>query len=264
MKYPSADARLVSFSQSPDSAIRIKATEALVDTMSHDHNAIAAMMKDPKVNVRRTVAKLMAKSNSSKITKALEMALTDSDMEVRKNAAVSLGKKGSVSSVGQLMAALKEEPVGSVRKKILEAIVKVSDKPKMVRLCTESLRDDDIAVRHAAAKALGESDTEFAVFPLVEVLQDSSLGIQKEAALALGNLKDVLGLGPLFEALESKNQNVREGAAEALKKITGKDIGPDPKLWKEAKKEMFLSDIKEVGKIFSIPVITALAVVFII
>ena len=79
-----------------------------------------------------------------------------------------------------------------------------------------ALRDEDVAVRIWAAKALGELRDARALGPLSVALNDTSILVRIRATEALGELRDVRAVEPLIRALEDRRGFVRQYAAEAL------------------------------------------------
>lgn len=92
-----------------------------------------------------------------------------------------------------------------------------------------SLKKDKESIRAIAAMALGFTDDERAVAPLVEALRDPDLAVRINAALALGQLgKDSTPVQPLADALQTdKDADMRSAAGYALSTVLrpGQDRG---------------------------------------
>lgn len=91
--------------------------------------------------------------------------------------------------------------------------------PDEVSLQMRRLRDREISVRAAAAKALGKSGQAEAVAPLVGALQDEEMQVRFCAAWALWHLADVRAVEPLCAALGDSVSDVRSAAAFALGRL---------------------------------------------
>jgi hypothetical protein len=79
-----------------------------------------------------------------------------------------------------------------------------------------ALRDENAAVRAAAARALGTRGKEAPIEPLVEALKDREWRVRTAAALALGRLKNQTPVEPLLPVLHDENASVRAAAVWAL------------------------------------------------
>jgi HEAT repeat protein len=165
----------------------------------------------------------------------LTNALKDEKSEVRKVAAEVLGKIGWLPDAGANGVAY------WVAKKEWARCVMIGE--PAVEPLTNALKDDDVGVREAAAKALGEIGAP-AMEPLIAALTDKHEDVRWIAAEALdkiGWLPDERANGaaywvakrewdqcvmigapaaePLIDVLQDKAKDVRWAAAEALDKI---------------------------------------------
>lgn len=78
------------------------------------------------------------------------------------------------------------------------------------------LRRGTVAIRAAAARALGAIGDRAAVLPLLEVLRDDDLLLRAEAISALGELKDESAVPALAVFLRGADPRLREACARAL------------------------------------------------
>jgi HEAT repeat protein len=98
----------------------------------------------------------------------------------------------------------------------------------------DRLRDQNPWVRYAAATALGEIGAERFRERLEEVLAaDESEDVRRAAACALGLMGAQDTVRALYLALGDPSEGVRFHAHRALVRITGKDLGEDPRDWRE-------------------------------
>jgi HEAT repeat protein len=86
-----------------------------------------------------------------------------------------------------------------------------------VTVLTESLTDDDPAIRRAAARGLGETRDVRAVGPLMALCADDPDTTVRLAALgSLAMIDDNAALPAYEDALKDEDELIRQGAAEAL------------------------------------------------
>ena len=63
-------------------------------------------------------------------------------------------------------------------------------------------------------------------------LVDERPGVRREAALTLGRLRDGESTEGLLELLDDENEGVRKSALWALREVSGRDLGEDPRRWR--------------------------------
>ena len=173
------------------------------------------------------------------------------DPEARAAAALALGGILDESVLAALAEAALNDPNGLVRKAAIQAVAMsdfetlagiladhedlamkvaaahalgVKEDPNALGPLTQALLGDlEPEVRAAAAEALGALGDERALLPLAQALindLDSEGGVRASAALALGELGQTAAVPPLAGALESDaNAGVREAAAAALEEL---------------------------------------------
>lgn len=78
----------------------------------------------------------------------------------------------------------------------------------------------------------GIADSRFTE-PLIIALNDQDWYVRKEAAKGLGKMKESRAIEPLIASFGDEKRYIGRDAIEVLKKITGKDLGEDPKKWQE-------------------------------
>jgi HEAT repeat protein len=90
----------------------------------------------------------------------------------------------------------------------------------------QALGDEDIDVRRAACRALGEIGDRQAVPPLIQALRDWSSYVRVAACEALGQIGDPQALPHLIQALEDENEDedVSWAAREAVEQIEAKQF----------------------------------------
>ena len=120
-------------------------------TISADLAAVYQREEDPLM--RAEIVHAIGVCRTEAASSVLELAIGDSDSDVRVAACESLGERGSPETVGMLTRALSS--------------------------------DLDIDVRVAAARALGETGETAAVAPLGRVLEDRDPALQHQAVVSL-------------------------------------------------------------------------------
>ena len=138
------------------------------------------------------------------------------DWEVRRNAAMALGKIKDERAVQPLEYALVDK-AEYVRGSAVRALAKMGRADPAV--LKHSLSDESVFVRWETTRALGESGDPQAVEPLLEALDDERVYVRRGAAWALGEIGDARAVGPLTKIAQDKGNRIREIAAEALDRI---------------------------------------------
>ncbi len=96
-----------------------------------------------------------------------------------------------------------------------------------------SLQDEEWKVRKQAVEVLGQMKDSYALEPLTEALQDQVPEVRARAAYALGAMGEEYSVEPLILALQDQDSSVRRASAAALTRITGQDLGEDPRRWQK-------------------------------
>jgi HEAT repeat protein len=145
------------------------------------------LMFDPEVAVRRAAALTLGHLADAEVVPQLCNALSsDSDWEVRRNAAKSLALHANPVAIAPLEAAL-EDDHWQVRKFSLQALQKIP------------------------------ADRSLPVF--IKALTDEYSDVRRDAAIALGILKNQAALNPLQQALDDPDRDVCIFAKRAIQSI---------------------------------------------
>jgi len=150
--------------------------------------------------------------------KAFAEVLDDEQPELRMAAATGLGRVGDPSVTGALAKRL-SDPDPRVRERSAKACGRIGD-PRAVDPI-ESLieRDGKVAVRQAAAEALGEIETEGALSVLLGAGDDPSESVRRVIADSLGQFGSVQPVDTLVEYLEDESETVRRTAMFSMVEI---------------------------------------------
>jgi HEAT repeat protein len=177
---------------------------------------------------------------------SLIAALKDEDNDVREASAVTLLEIGA-PAVKALIVALKDE---SVHVTVAEVLSGIGD-TRAVEPLIAALRDDDWAMREAAAEALEHLDWQPeeseagagywivkrqwdrcaqigapAVKPLIAALKDGDENSRRGIAQALGEIGDPRAVEPLIATLKDKDEGVREAIIRALAQVGTSAVEP--------------------------------------
>jgi HEAT repeat protein len=193
--------------------------------------AIAAGLKDERVNVRAGAAEALGRIGSAaqSATPFLVAALDDKAPEVRRAAAEALGRIGGDAEEIRLALQSKltdeSEPV---RFHAAEALIRLDPKQQnALEALVKGLKDAEDPVRARAAAALGKMGPHAkpAWSPLAETLaKDTNPAVRSVSAKSLGRIDPLAAVPLLIAALRDPEVQVRNAAAEALG-----DIGPAAK-----------------------------------
>jgi len=186
----------------------------------------ATGLKDPRANVRRLTAEILARLHNPTVEPDLINALTDSDDLARWQVVVALESCGSQQAVGPLSLRLKDSSA-RVRRTAAGVLAKVGD-ATVLPLLVAALDDQDWQTRAAAANALAalaeklDGDRTALANTILAKLKPGDLAlIMAMHALGLGN--DERALTGLVNALIGNNQ---EAAICAKQAIVGLRITP--------------------------------------
>ena len=155
-----------------------------------------------------------AKPLDDRVISAFIGALDDAEADVRRSAAIGLGRDGVERAVGPLSEALSDSDVG-VREAAAGALGRIGSEdavPGLVR----ALRDDEPRVAVLAAAALGRMRSEAAVPGLSAALDHDTAEVRAQIVHALGRIRSSAAVGGLVIALGDAEPDVRMAAAGAL------------------------------------------------
>ena len=151
---------------------------------------------------------------SKRATPALIKALADDNAEVRKAAAVALGK-GMSESAADALAGLFEDADFEVRMMAAKALGDIPS-DHAADILIKVARTADSLTQMNAIDALGRMRCERAVDDIVGFLQHEVRLLRITAAHALGQIRSGRSGEALIEAMKDKEEGVRQCAAQAL------------------------------------------------
>lgn len=162
----------------------------------------------------------------------IQVALDDSDLSIRREALLALGRLGTPEADDLLLWYL-HEPDVTMRAHSVEAIGQPSGTGRAV-LLRQALRDPDSRVRLAAVEALGRAGGAEATSELTRLLDDERDGeVLISVALVMSRLKEFGAVRQMLDlALYCPNATVRMQMLVALADLLG-ESGGFHKLWRE-------------------------------
>ena len=162
----------------------------------------------------------------------IRAALDDSDMALRREALLALGRLGTPEAMDLLRWHL-YEPDGATRAQSVEAIgsTRASDRASLLR---RALHDQDSRVRRAAVEAIGRWGDQAAAEDLRHLLTDEhNAEVLASAATALSRLREFGAVREMLDlALQSANGTVRSQMLVALADLLG-ETGDFQNLWRQ-------------------------------
>jgi len=133
----------------------------------------------------------------------------------------------------QLATQIRTEPDPIVRKAIQETIAEYST-PLAHDVLIAGLNDDDLDVRLACCRKLGERADPSSVQVLRRVLEnDDELDARLAAVDALGEIATTESVAALGVALKDRDPAMQYAGVQSLQAISGLDLGNDVQSWRE-------------------------------
>lgn len=241
---------------------RVKAIRMASEVRSPESiRAITAMLGDPHLRVRREALRALSGLSDPETVACLSRAAKTSGEMVRAGAVETLGRSGAAGASEPLLAALRDGSP-SVRVSALGALKSLDDAAAADAVAGR-LKDGSWAVRAAAVEALAEidpgsarerllpclSDPEYqvriaaverlprlapdrAVETLKKALVDSAWQVRVAAVETIESLRRPDAIPLLIDRLGVEKGRLRADLLRALRALTGRDIGLNPKGWK--------------------------------
>jgi beta-lactamase regulating signal transducer with metallopeptidase domain len=179
--------------------------------------ALVTALRDSDAEVRRAAANSLGQLDDKRAVPALLAALKDADAEVRQQSAWALGQLEDHRAVSGLAAALTDGNV-DVRRKAAWALGQLNDESAASAL-TAALHDADADVRKTSAWSLGQLELRTAPPALIEALKDSDADVRRTAAWALSEMGDARAVPALRLMLNDADADARRNAIHALGQI---------------------------------------------
>ena len=173
---------------------------------------------DADINVRANALEALAELGDDQV-EALAVEALEGDDAVLRKAALRMLASPLYSGAVQAVAASLGAPEVEERELALSTMLAMNT-PEAVLHIEPAIRDEESAVRSAAAFALGKMRQVGGIPLLAELLeQDSSWQVRANAAQSLGMIGDRSAATALKAALDDEDERVRTTAQNALDKL---------------------------------------------
>ncbi len=193
---------------------------------------LGQLLEDPSADVRRTAALSLGKIAHLDGIPFLTNGLSDEDSQVREFSAWGLGQMGadlSDPAVFGLINALGDN-VQAVKRSVASALGQAEPQKDRVQLLKEILAISEAHTRIAVIQVLTDFDTPSAYEVIVPALKDPDPRVRQSAVSGLGELADRRAVPQLRKRLlKDSDQGVRTEAAFRLGKLGDTDDIPSLK-----------------------------------
>lgn len=164
-----------------------------------------------RVDLRDEIVEALVRHGSATV-ELLISQLTAEDLEVRRAAAVALGRIGDASATPALVSALSDEPVAI---DAANALAQIGD-PEAVDGLLNLLGNDDAPVRQAAVSALNSILPPSMSKRIIPLLHDRDPNVRESAVKIVGYFGYPEAAGALIELSRDENERVRVASIEHL------------------------------------------------
>ncbi len=202
--------------------LRGEIIEALVRHGSATVELLISQLTAQDLEVRRAAAVALGRIGNSSATAALINALTDKPVAVE--AANALGQIGDPAAVDGLLNLIGDEDA-SVRQAAVSALNSILP-PSMSERIIPRLHDPDPNVRESAVKIAGYFGYRDAAGALIELSRDEDERVRIAAIEHLPFAEDERAVRVVVQALKEETPNVRAAAARALGNMDGAEVLP--------------------------------------
>ena len=203
-----------------------------MEPRQHNANSLVPVLvellkEDPSPDIRRTAALSLGKVADSNGIPALTVSLKDPDSLVRKYSAWSLGKmetKLPKDSALALIMALGDSSL-EVKQAAATALANVVPEEELVNLLRQVLAISETSTRRSVVQALSELEIPSAYQVFLAAVKDADPRVRQIAISGLGELADSRALIVFRKyLLNDPDEGVRTEAAFRLGKLGGKMI----------------------------------------
>ena len=200
--------------------LRDEVIQALVRHGPATLKLLIAQLSAEDLEVRRSAAVALGRIGDSRATSALVTTLSDQSLTI--DAVNALGQIGDPNAADGLLKLIGSEDA-SIRQAAVSAVNSVMP-PSMSQRIIPLLHDLDPNVRESAVKIAGYFGYPDAAGALVELCRDENERVRCAAIEHLPFVEDERAFGVLAQALKDETPNVRAAAARALGNMDGPQV----------------------------------------
>jgi len=176
----------------------------LMEAVLHEDNSVRLSAEEALSNIPHALP-----------VNYLLKALRNEKMDIKRFAALQLGRTGADEAVIPLVEALHDKDY-FVQRYAAESLIDL-DKPQSISLITPNLKDDNEIVRAISTYILSNITlNKESLYPLIDALNDRDVVVRLYAADALGKLKDSRAIESLLKSLKDGEPVVRLYTVRAL------------------------------------------------
>lgn len=185
---------------------------------------LIALLDDPQPDIRRTAALSLGKISDPQGMSALVSSLSDPDEEVRQWSAWALGNIADSLNQEALIALVQHiaDPSDSVRQAVVLALRQTTISEEVMHVLAEAYTISTHATQLTIIQALAQFEFPFSYALFIQALESSDPVIRQAAISGLGELGDPRGLLVMrTHLLQDSHTGVRSEAAFRLGKLGG-------------------------------------------
>jgi len=181
----------------------------------------SALSREQIKDLQKEMMELARSSDEAAISRLGKYA-TDSDPEIRRIAAVALGKARHKDAFDLLLTLAHDENV-TTRGAAVMSIGSQKDARAYDTLIEILGKDESINVQGKAVRALGRLNTDKSREMVIACLKSDQRSLRTDAATALGKAGDKKAIEPLIGTLLDQDEEVRKAAGQSLARLTGQE-----------------------------------------
>ncbi len=196
------------------------------------HALVRALEHETDEDVRRVIASSLGKLGSEYAVEALVTALPLETETVRADIAAKLGEVKTPRAIQVLTELLLTDPSPKVRAKAATALLYARD-PSTIPALVSALKDRVPIVRRPASEALLYFGDASAIDQLIDALGDSDHIVANNAARALIRLGELDAIHGLIKVVNGSNLHQAQRAMAVLGELTQRPYGGNAQKWIE-------------------------------
>jgi len=196
--------------------------ETTPETPAQITERLIALLKDPQPDMRRTAALSLGKISHPQTISALVASLSDNDDEVRQWSAWALGNLSTSLTQDALVTLVQHvaDPSDSVRQAVVLALSRTTISEEVIQVLAEAYTISTHSTQLTIIQTLAQFEFPFAYPLFLEALKSPDPLIRQTAIAGLGELGDSRGLLVMRTyLLQDPNVGVRSEAAFRLGKL---------------------------------------------